>query len=378
MELLDVYKLYDIELTKALGSKAWDVNGNEYLDLYGGHAVISIGHTHPHYVNMITEQLQQIGFYSNSIKNSLQQKFADKLAELSGCKNYNLFLCNSGAEANENALKIASFINNRKKIIAFHGAFHGRTSLAVSATDNPSIRASINSMHQTDFLPLNNIELFEQTIDKSYAAVIIEGIQGVSGIHSPTTNFLKSIERKCNELGVVFIVDEVQSGYARTGNFFAHQWADINPDIITMAKGMGNGFPIAGLLVDNQFKARKEMLGTTFGGNHLACAAGCAVLDVIEQDNLITRANEMGSYLIHELLKIENIKEVRGKGLMIGIELFENGSTIRDQLLYDYKIFTGSAAHKNTIRLLPALTIDKMELNYFLDALRNILTKNLQ
>ncbi len=373
MGLFEVYTLFDIEISKALGSKLWDTNGIEYMDLYGGHAVISIGHTHPHYVKSITEQLNNIGFYSNSIKISLQTQLAHKLTEQADCEDYNLFLCNSGAEANENAFKIASFDNNRKKIIAFKGAFHGRTSMAVSATDNPSIIAPVNENNNVVFLPLNNIEVFEQTINDTFAAVIVEGIQGVSGINCPDTEFLKKIELLCKKYGVVLIVDEIQSGYGRTGKFFAHQWAGIKPDIITIAKGMGNGFPIAGVLINNKYASRKEMLGTTFGGNHLACAAAISVLDVIKIENLLSNANSMGDYLIGELSKIKNIKEIRGKGLMIGIELYENCSEIRKELLSTYKIFTGSSSNKNTLRILPALTIHKEEMDYFIKSLIKLL-----
>lgn len=373
MNLFDVYTLFDIEIEKALGSKLWDKEGTEYLDLYGGHAVISIGHTHPQYVKNISDQLHKIGFYSNSIKIKLQEELAHKLAKLSGCDDYNLFLCNSGAEANENAFKVASFHNNRKKIIAFQGSFHGRTSLAVSATDNPTIIAPVNANSNVEFLPFNDIKILEEKIDDTVSAVIIEGVQGVAGIYTPTAEFLQKIEYLCNKHNVLFIVDEVQSGYGRTGKFFAHQWANVKPDIITTAKGMGNGFPVAGVLIKNKYESKKEMLGTTFGGNYLACTAAISVLDVLENEQLIENANIMGQYVKDKLNSNEKIKEIRGEGLMIGIELFEECKNIRTSLLHQYKIFTGTASNKNTLRILPALTISKSEIDYFVQSLLTLL-----
>jgi acetylornithine/N-succinyldiaminopimelate aminotransferase len=373
MKTFDVYSIFDIEIKKALGSTLWDDKGNTYLDLYGGHAVISIGHTHPHYVNAITKQLQNIGFYSNSVKISLQDELAEKLGQLSGYNDYQLFLCNSGAEANENAFKLASFHNGRKKIIAFNAAFHGRTSLAVSATDNPTIVAPINENKNVVFLPLNDISIFEKEIDETTCAVIIEGIQGVGGVNMPDAKFLKRVETLCNEKGVVLILDEVQSGYGRSGKFFAHQYADIKPHIITVAKGMGNGFPIGGVLISPEIKAKKEMLGTTFGGNYLACAAAISVLEVIENENLIDNALKMGNYLKEKLKSFSQIKEVRGLGLMIGIELFEPCAEIRKELLFKHFIFTGSSSNKNTIRFLPSLAISVKEIDLFINALKSTL-----
>lgn len=375
MKPFDVYSIFDIEITKALGSTLWDNNNNEYLDLYGGHAVISVGHSHPDYIAALHQQLKQIGFYSNAIKISLQNELALKLGELSGYTDYQLFLCNSGAEANENAFKLASFQNGRKKIIAFQSSFHGRTSLSVAATDNPSIVAPINQNTEVIFLPLNDFEAFEKHIDSNTCAVIIEGIQGVGGINIPTPSFLKHIEQLCHQHGAFLILDEVQSGYGRTGRFFAHQHAGITPDLITVAKGMGNGFPIAGVLINPKIKAQKEMLGTTFGGNYLACAAGIAVLNIIKEERLMNNALEMGQYLISQLNALPGVKEVRGTGLMIGIELNENCSEIRKQLLFEHHIFTGTASNKNTIRILPALSINKIQCDTFITALQQLLNR---
>jgi acetylornithine/N-succinyldiaminopimelate aminotransferase len=373
MNLFDVYSVSDIEIVKALGSDLWDKNGKHYLDLYGGHAVISIGHTHPHYVSSLTEQLQKIGFYSNSIVIDQQKQLAAKLGQLSGYTDYQLFLCNSGAEANENAFKLASFHNGRKKIIAFSKAFHGRTSLAVASTDNPVILAPVNENNNTTFLPLNDIYAFDQAVNDEVCCVIIEGIQGVAGIQIPDDTFLQHVAQKCKELGIVLILDEVQSGYGRTGKFFAHQYAEIQPDIITVAKGMGNGFPIAGVLIAPHIQPRKEMLGTTFGGNYLACAAGLAVLEVIENENLMENAQLMGDYLMEQLIKIPNIKEIRGKGLMVAIELYEPCAPVRKRLLEEFGIFTGTASNKNVLRILPSLAVTKKELDELLNALRMIL-----
>ncbi len=373
MNLFDVYSVSDIEIVKALGSDLWDKNGKHYLDLYGGHAVISIGHTHPHYVSSLTEQLQKIGFYSNSIVIDQQKQLATKLGLLSGYTHYQLFLCNSGAEANENAFKLASFHNGRKKIIAFNKAFHGRTSLAVASTDNPAIVAPVNENNNTTFLPLNDSNAFDQAVNDEVCCVIIEGIQGVAGIQIPEPAFLQHVAQKCKTLGIVLILDEVQSGYGRTGKFFAHQHAGIQPDIITVAKGMGNGFPIAGVLIAPHIQPKKEMLGTTFGGNYLACAAGLAVLEVIEKENLMENAQKMGEYLIEQLQNIPNIKEIRGMGLMIAIELYEPCAAVRKRLLDEFGIFTGTASNKNTLRILPSLAVTKKELDELLQALKIIL-----
>ena len=373
MQLFDVYSVSPVEIVKASGSKLWDKNGKEYLDLYGGHAVISVGHSHLHYVQALTNQLQKIGFYSNSIIIAQQKELAQKLGALSGYTNYQLFLCNSGAEANENAFKLASFYNGRKKIIAFEKAFHGRTSLAVTSTDNPAIIAPVNENNNTTFLPLNNINAFDAALNDEVSCVIIEGIQGVAGIEIPETEFLQHIAQKCKEHNVVLILDEVQSGYGRTGKFFAHQYAGIQPDIITVAKGMGNGFPIAGVLIAPHIQPKKEMLGTTFGGNYLACAAGIAVLEVIENENLIENAQKLGNYLIEQLQTVPNIKEIRGKGLMIAIELHEPCAAVRKKLLEEFGIFTGTASNKNTLRILPSLAVTQEELDALLTALKTIL-----
>ncbi len=373
MNLFDVYSVSDIEIVKALGSDLWDKNGKHYLDLYGGHAVISIGHTHPHYVSSLTEQLQKIGFYSNSIVIDQQKQLATKLGLLSGYTHYQLFLCNSGAEANENAFKLASFHNGRKKIIAFNKAFHGRTSLAVASTDNPAIVAPVNENNNTTFLPLNDSNAFDQAVNDEVCCVIIEGIQGVAGIQIPEPAFLQHVAQKCKTLGIVLILDEVQSGYGRTGKFFAHQHAAIQPDIITVAKGMGNGFPIAGVLIAPHIQPKKEMLGTTFGGNYLACAAGLAVLEVIEKENLMENAQKMGEYLMEQLQNIPNIKEIRGMGLMVAIELYEPCAAVRKRLLDEFGIFTGTASNKNTLRILPSLAVTKKELDELLQALKIIL-----
>jgi len=369
MNLFDVYPLNDIEITKAQGSTVWDAEGQEYLDLYGGHAVISIGHTHPHYVKRLTDQLNKVGFYSNSVKIPLQVELAKKLGEVSGKADYQLFLCNSGAEANENALKLASFYNGRKKIIAFKGAFHGRTSLAVSATDNPKIIAPVNETDNVLFLPHNDeaaLAAAFETYGNEITAVIIEGIQGVGGIKEASVSFLKLIRSLCDQYNAVYIADSVQCGYGRTGKFYSHDYAGVDADVYTMAKGMGNGFPVAGIAIAPKFKPWHGMLGTTFGGNHLACAAALAVLEIIEQDNLLQNADEVGSYLISELQKIEAIKEVRGKGLMIGIDLPEHLSSVKKDLLFKHQIFTGEAK-PNVIRLLPALNLTKDQADQFLN-----------
>jgi len=371
MQLFDVYSLWNIEPVEAKGCSVWDKEGKEYLDLYGGHAVISIGHSHPKYVDSICKQAAKIGFYSNSVLNSLQQELATKLGQLSGYSDYSLFLCNSGAEANENALKLASFKTGKKRIIAFKEAFHGRTSGTVAVTDNPNIQAPFNKGHEVIFINLNDIEAVEKEIAKGdVAAVIIEGIQGVSGIFQPKDLFLKQLNALCKTNDVPLILDEIQSGYGRTGKFFAHQYADIKPDIITTAKGMGNGFPVGGVLISPEFEAKKGMLGTTFGGNHLACAAAIAVLDVIEEESLINNAYKMGEYLQMELNKIPAVKAIRGRGLMLGIELQPEFADVRNQLLFESHIFTGGAKN-GVMRLLPPLSISKEEIDIFLTELKN-------
>jgi len=370
MQLFDVYPLNDIEITKAAGSNVWDANGQQYLDLYGGHAVISIGHTHPHYVSRLTEQLNKVGFYSNSVKIPLQVQLAEKLGEVSGKKDFQLFLCNSGAEANENALKLASFYNGRKKVIAFTGAFHGRTSLAVAVTDNPKIVAPVNQNENVIFLPFNNEVALEETFKAQgddISAVIIEGIQGVGGIKEASKSFLQKIRSLCDEYNAVYIADSVQCGYGRTGLFYSHDYSGVEADVYTMAKGMGNGFPVAGISIAPKFKPWHGELGTTFGGNHLACAAALAVLEVMEKDNLIKNAKEVGNYLITELKKFEQVKEVRGRGLMIGIELPEELAHVKKELLFKHFIFTGEAK-PNVIRLLPALNLTKVHADEFLAA----------
>lgn len=372
MNLFDVYSLWDIEPVKAEGCRVWDKEGTEYLDLYGGHAVISIGHSHPTYIKALQEQVAKIGFYSNSVKNSLQVELAQKLGEQSGYPDYLLFLCNSGAEANENALKLASFHTGKRRVIAFKEAFHGRTSGAVAATDNPSIQSAFNKGHEVVFLPLNNINAVADEIQKGdVATVLIEGIQGVAGIYVPETTFLQQLETLCNEQGVVLILDEIQSGYGRTGQFFAHQQAGIKPHIITTAKGMGNGFPIGGLLISPIFEAKKGMLGTTFGGNHLACAAAIAVLDVMKAESLVENAANIGLYLIEQLRQISAIKEIRGRGLMLGIEFIPEQASARNRLLFESHIFTGGAKN-NVMRLLPPLSISKSDVDHFINALKRI------
>jgi acetylornithine/N-succinyldiaminopimelate aminotransferase len=369
MNLFDVYPLNNIEIVKAAGSTVWDAKGQEYLDLYGGHAVISIGHTHPHYVSRLTDQLSKVGFYSNSVLIPLQVELAKKLGEVSGKTENHLFLCNSGAEANENALKLASFYNNRKKVIAFKGAFHGRTSLAVSATDNPKIIAPVNETDHVTFLPFNDVAALEQAFaayGEEIAAVIIEGIQGVGGIKEASIEFLRAIRSLCDQYNAVYIADSVQCGYGRTGIFYSHDYAGVDADIYTMAKGMGNGFPIGGISIAAKFKPWHGMLGTTFGGNHLACAAGLAVLEVMEQDSLMQNAAETGAYLKAELNKFEQVKEVRGRGLMIGIELPEELPNVKKNLLFKHHVFTGEAK-PNVIRLLPALNLKKNQADVFLE-----------
>ncbi len=373
MKLFDVYPLFDIVPVSANGCYITDDQGIEYLDLYGGHAVISVGHTHPEYVRKITDQLQQIGFYSNSVKNPMQEELALKLGRLSGYPDYSLFFCNSGAEANENALKLASFHTGKDRIIAFEKAFHGRTSAAVAITDNPKIISPINDTVKRTFLPLNDTAQLETALQQGdAAAVIVEGIQGVGGCRVPEPSFLKAASALCKKHGAILILDEIQSGYGRSGKFFAHQYADIRPDIISVAKGMGNGFPIGGILISPDLKPWSGMLGTTFGGNYLACAAGIAVLDIMKAENLIENAMEVGSYLFTQLSAIPQIKDLRGKGLMIGMEFDFPVGPIRKQLLFEEKIFTGVTG-THVIRILPPLTLTKAQCDLFVKALVKLL-----
>jgi len=373
MKLFDVYPLFDIVPVSANGCYITDDQGTEYLDLYGGHAVISVGHTHPEYVRKISDQLQQIGFYSNSVKNPMQEELALKLGELSGYPDYSLFFCNSGAEANENALKLASFHTGKERIIAFEKAFHGRTSAAVAVTDNPKIISPINNTVKRTFLPLNDAAQLEAALQQGdVAAVIVEGIQGVGGCCVPEPSFLKAASALCRKYGAILILDEIQSGYGRSGKFFAHQYADIRPDIISVAKGMGNGFPIGGILISPDLKPWSGMLGTTFGGNYLACAAGIAVLDIMKAENLIENAREVGSYLFSRLSAIPQIKDLRGKGLMIGMEFDFPIASIRKQLLFEEKIFTGVTG-THVIRILPPLTLNKVQCDLFIKALVKVL-----
>jgi acetylornithine/N-succinyldiaminopimelate aminotransferase len=372
VNLFNVYPIYNIEPVRALGSILWDKHGKQYLDLYGGHAVISIGHSHPHYVAKLTEQLQQLGFYSNSVQIPQQEELAQKLGQLCGHDDYSLFLCNSGAEANENALKLASFYNGRKKVIAFSKAFHGRTAGAVAVTDNKSIVAPINANDHVQFLPFNDSAALAAAMNEEVCAVIVEGIQGVGGINVASEAFLQAARQLCDQYGAALILDSVQCGYGRSGKFFSHQFAGIQPDIITTAKGMGNGFPIGGVLIHPKYKATHGMLGTTFGGNHLACAAAIAVLDVIKEENLIANAANLGDYLMTELKTLPGIKEVRGRGLMIGIEMEQPAEELRKKLLFEYRMFTG-ASGKHTIRLLPSLAITKREIDSFLESFGKIL-----
>jgi len=372
MKLFDVYPINDINIVKALGSNVWDDKGNEYLDMYGGHAVISIGHTHPHWVKKIEDQLEKISFYSNSIKIPLQQELADKLGDLSGKNNYQLFLCNSGAEANENALKLASFHNGRKKIIAFTKSFHGRTSLAVAATDNPSIIAPVNETNNVIFLPFNDEEALKDYFEKygkEICAVIVEGIQGVGGIRIASESFLQLIRNLCTEYGSVFIADSVQCGYGRSGKFYSHDYAGVNADIYTMAKGMGNGFPIGAISISPEIAPKHFMLGTTFGGNHLACTAAIAVLEVMKNENLMKNAEDVGNYLLAEIKNIPELQNARGKGLMIGFDVPDELSDLKKNLLQKHKIFTG-AAKPNVIRLLPSLALTKNDAGKFLKVLK--------
>ena len=372
MNLFEVYKLWDIEPVEGLDTVLWDKDGVEYTDLYGGHAVISIGHCHPHYVEMLSSQLQHLGFYSNAVQNSLQQELASRLARVSGYTDYKLFLCNSGAEANENAMKLASFATGRSRILAFGKAFHGRTSGAVAATDNPKLRAPFNESDKITFIPLNDLEAAERELSSgAYAAAIIEGIQGVAGIFVPEDGFLRELRTLCDKYGSKLILDEIQSGYGRSGKFFAHQYSGVRPDIITTAKGMGNGFPIGGVLISPDIKAEYGMLGTTFGGNHLACTAALAVLDVIEEEKLVENAARMGEFFEEAFKGDGAIKEYRGRGLMIGLELKPEYIGLRDRLLFEKHFFTG-AAGASVIRLLPSLTISRKTAKSFVKAWKEL------
>lgn len=374
MKLFDVYPLFDVNIVRGKGCHVWDDKGTEYLDLYGGHAVISIGHAHPHYVEALSKQVATLGFYSNSVINKLQQEVADRMGELCGYDDYQLFLINSGAEANENALKLASFHNQRTRVVSFAKAFHGRTSLAVEVTDNPKIIAPVNANNHVTYLPLNDIEAMKTELGKGdVCAVIIEGIQGVGGIQLPTTEFMQALRQECDKTGTVLILDEIQSGYGRSGKFFAHQYNGIRPDMITMAKGIANGFPMGGVLISPKFTPVYGQLGTTFGGNHLACAAAIAVLDVMKSEHLVENAATVGAHLLEELTHFKQIKEVRGRGLMIGMEFEEPVKEIRKRLLFEQKVFTGVSG-TNVIRLLPPLCLSQAEADEFLERLHRVLS----
>jgi len=374
MELFKVYPLYNITPVKAKGVYVWDESNTKYLDLYGGHGVISIGHSHPRYIKSLSEQLSKIGFYSNAVQNPLQQTLAKKLGKLSSCEDYNLFLCNSGAEANENALKLASFITKKSKIISFNNSFHGRTSAAVAITDNKKINAPINLQQEVTFLPLNDIELVKKELNKNdVAAVIIEGIQGVGGLDEGTTAFFQQLQSICNKKEVPLILDEIQSGYGRSGKFFAFQHHNIQPDIITIAKGMANGFPIGGVLISDKYKATYGMLGTTFGGNHLACAAAISVLDIMENEDLINNVNTVYNYFLKEIKSVLKVKKVKGKGLMLGVEFDFEVAELRKKLIFEKHIFTGGSINKKLLRILPPLTLSKNEIDVFINALKQLL-----
>jgi len=374
MALFDVYPLYDVEPVKAKGVYVFDKYKKRYLDLYGGHAVISIGHGHPTYKKALRQQLNRIGFYSNAIQNPLQHQLADEIIEQSCCENYQLFLCSTGAEANENALKLASFETGKSRVIAFKNAFHGRTSATVAATDNPNINAPLNAQHQVSFLDFNDLESLETTLKKGdVCAVIFEAIQGVGGLDEPTESFVIGMEKLCEKYGACLIADEVQSGFGRTGTFFAYQKFPIRPHVISMAKGMGNGFPIGGVLVRPDIKARYGMLGTTFGGNHLACRASLAVLKVLKKNQLQSHAKDMGDYFVENAKKIDEVKKIKGRGLMLGLEFDHEVGEIRKRLIYDHQIFTGGSSNKNLLRILPPLTIEKKHIDVFFDALKKCL-----
>ncbi len=375
MKLFDVYPLYDVTPAKAKDCFVWDEKGQKYLDLYGGHGVISVGHTHPDYVAKLKSQLDNIGFYSNAIQNPLQVELAKKLGELSSYPDYDLFLCNSGAEANENALKLASFYTKKSRVISFTNSFHGRTSAAVAVTDNEKINAPINKQQITTFLPLNDIDAVEKELHKGdVCAVIIEGIQGVGGLNEGTPEFFKYLEFLCGKYDVILILDEIQSGYGRTGKFFAHQFHNIKPDIITVAKGMGNGFPIGGVLISPKLKASFGLLGTTFGGNHLACVAAISVLEIIEKEKLVENAITIGNYFEEQIKTIPQVKNIKGKGLMTGIEFDFTVGELREKLIYEHHIFTGGAMNKNLLRILPPLTVTKEHIDIFIIALKKVLS----
>ncbi|MFS4468600.1 aspartate aminotransferase family protein [Maribacter sp. 2210JD10-5] len=371
MNLFNVYPFYNVTPVSAKGIVVTDDKGQEYLDFYGGHAVISIGHSHPHYVKRLKDQLDKIGFYSNAVQNPLQKELANKLGQLSGCEDYNLFLCNSGAEANENGLKMASFQTGKSRVIAFKNGFHGRTSAAVAATDNEKINAPLNKQQKVTILPLNDIDVFKSEIKKGdVCGVILEAIQGVGGLDEPTTEFYQKIEKLCKEYNVILIADEVQSGFGRSGKFFGFQHHDIRPDIISIAKGMGNGFPVGGILIHDRIKASYGLLGTTFGGNHLACVATLAVLEVLENENLIQNAAELGTYFNEKAKEIPQVKRVKGRGLMLGLDLGFEVAALRKKLIYDQNLFTGGAKDKNVLRILPALNITKQHIDIFFNALK--------
>ena len=375
MALFDVYPLYDVEPVKAKGVYVYDKYKKRYLDLYGGHAVISIGHGHPTYKKALRQQLNRIGFYSNAIQNPLQHQLADEIIEQSCCENYQLFLCSTGAEANENALKLASFETGKSRVVAFKNAFHGRTSATVAVTDNPSINAPLNAQHKVSFLDFNDLESLETTLKKGdVCAVIFEAIQGVGGLDEPTESFVIGMEKLCEKYGACLIADEVQSGFGRTGTFFAYQKFPIRPHVISMAKGMGNGFPVGGVLIRPDIRARYGMLGTTFGGNHLACRASLAVLEVLKKKQLQSHAKDMGNYFIDHAKKINKVKKIKGRGLMLGLEFDQEVGEIRKKLIYDHQIFTGGSSNKNLLRILPPLTIEKKHIDMFFDALQKSLT----
>ncbi len=379
MKLFDVYPLYNVEPVKAEDCTVWDKEGKEYLDLYGGHAVISIGHAHPHYVHKLKTQLDHIGFYSNAVQNSLQKELATKLGILSGCDDYELFLCSSGAEANENALKLASFHNGKHRVVAFQNGFHGRTSAAVAATDNKAIIAPINAQQQVTILPLGGLDAVEAELKKGdVCAVIIEPIQGVGGLDQAETDFFQGLSKLCKQNDTCLILDEVQSGFGRTGKFFGFQHHNIEPDIISMAKGMGNGFPIGGILIAPHIKSKYGLLGTTFGGNHLACAACIAVLDVLEKESLIQKAAITGEYFMEKAREIPGIISFKGRGLMLGVEFSEPVGELRKQLIYDKRMFTGGAKNKNLLRILPPLTIQKEQIDAFIEAVKEVVNSEVK
>ncbi len=379
MKLFDVYPLYNVEPVKAEDCTVWDKEGKEYLDLYGGHAVISIGHAHPHYVNKLKTQLDQIGFYSNAVQNSLQKELADKLGKLSDCDDYELFLCSSGAEANENALKLASFHNGKHRVVAFQNGFHGRTSAAVAATDNKAIIAPINAQQQVTILPLGDLSMVEAELKKGdVCAVIIEPVQGVGGLDQADTEFFQGLSKLCKQHDTCLILDEVQSGFGRTGKFFGFQHHNIDPDIISMAKGMGNGFPIGGILIAPHIKSKYGLLGTTFGGNHLACAACIAVLDVLEKESLIQKAAITGEYFMEKAREISGVINLKGRGLMLGVEFSEPVGELRKQLIYEKHMFTGGAKNKNLLRILPPLTIQKEQIDAFIEAVKEVVNSEVK